>query len=110
LTPANAQNSAASSSPVWLAWRTREGDEQLGGAPQAVLAPPVAGDVGGGRVAHAPRERDLDAAGLGGARVGSPAPPNSASRASGDDERWVIGSNGEPPGGHGLGAKLAKIC
>src|SRR3954447_4614217 len=26
------------------------------------------------------------------------------------DERWVIGANGEPPVGHGIGAKRGKIC
>jgi hypothetical protein len=47
----------------------REGDEQLGGARQAVLAPPVVGGAGGkSRVAQAPRERDLDAGGSVGPR------------------------------------------
>jgi hypothetical protein len=26
------------------------------------------------------------------------------------DERWVVGPNGEPPVGHGIGAKRGKIC
>ena len=26
------------------------------------------------------------------------------------DERWVVGEHGEAPVGHGLGAKVGKIC
>ena len=26
------------------------------------------------------------------------------------DERWVRGAHGEPPAGHGVASKVAKIC